>query len=1427
MREILRSRLETLFTYMIISIMLIEILGIVAYSQSISFELKDVSVTNSAGYKKIYPGSRGATVSVYLLYTGDTEISSVSGCLYAVPQIITPRTSCSPARDMNNTVASIVRPGDMIYFTYIIDVSRDAAPSTYGVGLNISYRIPSSGQVMYYLAGFSIEISPYPAPGIYVVDSYLSPISYPGTSNTNIYVVIENDGDSDLVSGDAVIYYPSGFVYQSDRISIASLSRGSRETVIIQGVGLSPSLSPGPYVFRMRINASMSTTDGVNYYLIIDLYPTVYVSQSPSLNIELVRSEWVSAKISIDTIGASYRIVFRNKDLATINSIVARLELPRCMYSSNGSNVAYVDLNRAVSQGEVFEIDFNQITISRDCVFNEYYFANLTLEIYASLKGSEFYTTATYILPMIIPNASIDLKISSVYWGINPVYPGSINNRLVIELLNRDYMDLRDVVATLRSDILYPEENYQAINTLSSGSSAQLVFTESVKPYVSPGVHRATLSLIFTVYSGSTSFLSSKSYTIDLRIYEPQKPLIEILGVDWVYEEAYTHSIGNQLEILLRNHDVVNIRSLQITLRTPENISIRGLREYTIDGGSLSAGSFNRYTFDRIDIDVDKPGMYLFNITFSGYAGDSGSEFWFSISYNTYLEIRDPANRIEIIDYGWDQVTAYENTTRASVYVLVRSFLKQSIYTIVAELELLNALSSQGSSVITSTYTTTINYGDVARIVFRGIEISGQRILRAVLRLHAVVGTQDLRYNISLSREIDLETIRESVLEISYIYSMYQGTSAPILPSARGVTLRIGFVNTKPETVSSISFSVSMPQQIISRGVEGTCLSGSPAGGTCYLDLYLDIDDSARPGIYVINVSTRIYKIVSNSLLSTDQVFSIPIEIEDPSRYVGEPVIAAIYWGTTSPQPVFANSRYVPMTIRITNIGRYPITGLSVNVSSEDLYPIKSSDVCPGTLASGGVCSITLYFDINTTRDKIVAHILMRYMLSQYGAYLEFNRSEERILSIERLNSTENLSGTIQFITSYWLSGSAEPLSMGNQLVILFRNNFEDQIRGAYLVLYLPEGMKYSNDNSSIARVVPLASLPYINPQIPLPQQLQEIYRSAQTPSQVIQRGDFIVFLVPINIFNVSLGIYKARAVLFYTDALGVLKNFEAEISIPVLGSSKYINIFFSGPTIINQSYVDTKMYVENIGSSPIYNVYIAIYPYAGAPLIIASPSVIYLDKIDPSELKELSIRIAYNPYAGYQTEIRYGTTPLMISVIYRDPAGSQRVFNTSYAFVVEPFIRIVARELSAVFTPSEGLKISGTLINMGSATAQRVEVVACVDSTCKSSFIGDVDPASQTAFRIDVPLPRVESDKCTLIIRYYNSYNTLETMNLSINITKIPATQTTTPARELFAELDTYKIIVSVAVISAVIAVLYLLYRYVSRKTPSEVPLQ
>lgn len=1398
------------------------------YTETVSFEVKDVSFTNSAGYPEVYPGSRAATLTVYTVYTGSQNIYSVSACLYSLPQGFEPRNRCSGSNNMNHTYSATVSPGEMVYFTYVLDISRTVSPGYYPVGLNITYR-DATGSIGYYLVSIVVKVSQYPPPRLDVRDSYLAPTAYPGTLSTDLYIVVVNNGDSDISSGEAIVYLPPGMYVSSNRVDMPSVPRGSSATIVVRGVSVRPQVSPGVYTVSVFLNTTATTTDGVSYSVQTTIYASIEVSGPPGVVLDIVSYGWSSPRAPRDSLGLEYRVSMRNRDIARIENMVAVLRLPECMSFSNGSRTQATSLSGPIDPGSVFEIRFSGILVSGQCSGDTYY-ADLVLSIYASIQGSEFYTENTYRLVMRLTNPSLDIRVSEVSWSRSPVYPGSMNTDVVVVIDNRDPMDVRSLTLHLYSDSLYPRDTVYTGIDIPSGSRASVSLSVSIPPATPPGPVSVYINMSYVAVYRETSYLVESSWRTLLSIDAPPRPLVEVVYHGWVDTGAYNGSVGNRLRVLVRDSDIVPISSLVAELRTGTCCRIHNSDRYSVAGPSMRPGDVVELVFDEIEIPGDTgPGLYYIDLVLSGMAGPRGSEYWFNISYRLSVYIERPELRLALVDYGWSSPAVYENTSRASLYVVLRSFSRDTISSLVAVLHLLNTNSSRGSREVVSLYEGSIGYGDTVRIEFSDIEVAGQYI-DALLGVYATLSSGETRYTASQLYRIRLYVVDETVLAVSYINTLYRGSPAPVLVSARDVVLRIGLVNTRPEPVSSVSPRIELPAGVEKRYIDGTCLGGVSGGGSCYIDVYLDVSERARPGLYTVNLSLDIYKSVSGSVSVARQNISVPLYIEDPADYTGRPEIVSLYWGTTAPTPVFNYTRYAPLTIRLVNTGRYPLYGLTVSVYSEDTEAVKASDTCAQTLAPGGSCTATLYLDIKTEKSYVGLVINTTYLSMEYGSFIKISRVFYETMRIESHMARENMTRAVEYITSFWLEGSVGPNTMGAHLVIVYRNNYVDSMRGVYLVLRLPEGLRSSIDNSTVVRVLPAGLSQQVSLQgLTTPQYIEALLRTiqplaTQTP-QVYNKGDFIVFTTQINIYSVGTGVYRAEGTLYYTDSLGVLRYQETYIEIPVMGSTKYIDVEVRAPVLINQSRTRGAVYLTNIGSAPVYEVYLAVYPTA-TPLVVVSPSVYYIERLDPGARREVPIEIVYSPYTYYQTEVRYGTVPLMVSIVYRDVSGSLKTFNTTYAVVVEPFIELSLRDLVTEFREGVGLYVSGVVVNFGSATAQRAVIEVCVEGLCRSTVIGDMDPGSQNAFRVEVPLERLRERTAVLRISYYDVYNTLQTVSRTLYIEKIvPVTTTPAQAPGWTEYIDVYKIGVGAAVVAIVAVTLYMLYRTVSRRLGERTP--
>lgn len=228
--------------------------------------------------------------------------------------------------------------------------------------------------------------------------------------------------------------------------------------------------------------------------------------------------------------------------------------------------------------------------------------------------------------------------------------------------------------------------------------------------------------------------------------------------------------------------------------------------------------------------------------------------------------------------------------------------------------------------------------------------------------------------------------------------------------------------------------------------------------------------------------------------------------------------------------------------------------------------------------------------------------------------------------------------------------------------------------------------------------------------------------------------------------------------------------------------------------------------------------------------VLLVSPSTYYIDDISPNSEKRIPITFVFNPLSlqsayGLTTIMNYGVVPLEVTLVYKDPTGSQKTFKNYIAIAIEPFIEIVLSDIKAQLL-NNTLKISGTIINYGSATAYRLSIKAVVGDYESTFFVGDLDAGSSNAFRIDKELPPgYKPNIAYLHITYYNAFNEQLIREIPVSIMEYVYPTQTTIQREqtLVSRISIYGLLAMVALFVLISGILiFRLYRSHMKKLES-----
>lgn len=840
-----------------------------------------------------------------------------------------------------------------------------------------------------------------------------------------------------------------------------------------------------------------------------------------------------------------------------------------------------------------------------------------------------------------------------------------------------------------------------------------------------------------------------------------------------------------------------------------------------------------------------------------------------------------------------------------------------------------------------------VNKGDRFTLTFTGVTIpvnAGLGTYNITICADCSARTEDgVTYSSSTLIEAFVsveEPPPEEPIMVANINTLYNGAPAPLLPSARNIVLRIHLINKLPDTISAMSVNAMLPSGIFVRAISGTYINGMAPGGTSYVDLTLDVDSGIEIGLAAGILDITYLRIVSGSSFLMNQTVNFPVNVESAHSYLSELALVEAYWGYPDPAPAYSTSRYVPLTIRLVNNGRFDVQGVVINASSASLMPIKDSDAIAVAVASGGSCTAVLYFDVNTDELSIPVEIHVNYKFTEFGTYINVFRNFTASMLVESYPASESiltlvsagwqnnvnvfprtsnatfqvtlanrapfsisgvnlklklpygvsskgldeatayiggpvrslatftasftvsvgdispgnydadlivdcilLSGgpgvrrieefaiqigvnddtfALEVVDARWYEGSVGPNTYGAHLIILVRNVYVDGLHGALLKLELPDGIYNSADNSSSVNGAPLS----VQLQLPLQtQNLAEIlnaFLSAQQAStaQVYSRGDILTFMFSLNLLDVEVGNHMFDGQLSYIDAWNGNREIQLTIPVAILGKAGYIGLIMNESISVRNRYVKTSLTLVNYGSSPVYDAYVVVSPYQGMPILIASPTVNYVERILPKESLEIPLSLAYNPLGFYSqtggiSAVTYGPVPLMISIFYRDSCGYSQMFNNSIVVVVEPFIELILRNVRATGTNASST-VTGIIVNYGSSSAYRVEAELKVGEITESSFIGDIDPGSEVAFRLDAN--KYESS-AVLTLKYYDVFNKMETKQISINVTLQEAPAAPQTQAEQFP-IERWIIVAGVLVFLSVATVL--IYR-MAKKTKIE----
>jgi hypothetical protein len=874
-----------------------------------------------------------------------------------------------------------------------------------------------------------------------------------------------------------------------------------------------------------------------------------------------------------------------------------------------------------------------------------------------------------------------------------------------------------------------------------------------------------------------------------------------------------------------------------------------------LDGAVKASAKPDDVFYFEFYLDVDKsvsPGTYSATLVIS-FKNDTSRPSIHEYYMVDLVIAQYPRLNLVAVDASWSP-DAYPATTSTSLKVTIRNMGDCNLRNAIVKLRLPSGMSPEEST----TQLGALARGDQATIQFNYIDVSESvrpGSYSATLYINGTAQTPDgVAYDASTSISFTIEVKALSAdLYVLRLFSAQWGEArpgeapSPTYPGSKYAPLTVTIANVGKYDVTSLRAKASSQylEPVRSEQVYSTRIY---SGGSCSPTFYFNVKENA-PESFSVTVDLEYWiDLRGGTLVKIIDSQSIQVFVE---RYIGTESegLYVVSYGWLNNYNVFPHTDNATYQVTVANRLPFSVRGLKASLALPSGFRGDRGSVAiayvDGPIRSYSTTTLSFRVSVDDVKPGgYEAALTLDYIVDSGGP------GARRVEKYEVILGVVNDSEALELVSATWLGSAAEPGTYGVLLRVDIRNNYVDSMSGPVLELNLPKGFFSSIDNSSKVKVAPASPQALQMAQQAIPQNLQALISmigsAASSPqAQQYSRGDVISFLVPLNVLVDSTGTYLAVGDVSYVDPWGCARKCQIEVPLVVLGSTKYLEVKFSGSLSAKNRYTNATMWLRNVGSSSIYNVMLTIKPAQSAvttsalgatstSLLIATPSTIYIDVLDPHSQMAVPVTFAFNP-TGYQsvmgatTIMNYGVVPLTVSISYKDANGYSHSFDTTVTIALEPFIDIVVRDLKAEASGNV-LEVSGTLINYGSATAYRVEVRVDAGNSSSSSFVGDVDPGSQTAFRVRVQASESLGDTAKLYVSYYNIFNERDARELPISITRVQPKVEEKPSGQAFPALYGIGLltIILVAIFLVLVGLLiFRLYRSHMKKMRSEAAVQ
>jgi hypothetical protein len=1384
-----------------------------------------------------YPGSDGVYLYVTLRNTGGSRILSARGEARLPEDAFSPSTISFQIANIGKDEYATIGLGP-------ISIYPSANPNiTYQVQLDLNATMSTNDGVQYHAQGsivFNISLTPPPIIHLEVVDYGLeTPRPVEGSRQARFYMVIVNKDFKTIRSVTAYYYIATpGAVFvngSSSSVSIleATLGYGNAASIYSEPIVLGS-------VHQLVINVSLlifGDDNGAEFWSTIN-YEFAVSIEEPLVDLEVVNVYWSSGGVYPGSENAVLNIVLLNNDIVDVRDAVVSITLPEGFYPR-----CLTVSNVLVQRGSMTTVSFTGISISNSTIPGEYPAILVVQGVAWDISTNTYYAfTANYTVAVNVSETPVFkiLTVATSGWIGGRAYTTSVNAAFYAYLqVTAPGYTIRGlkVKVNLPDQLLFTNgEKYSTATLGNIYRYGDFIYVEFAGVDVvtdKSGPVPVVLEVEGLASSGG-DYWFREYHTILLPILEPSLNLT-LVDASWSVNPVSSEASELGVSITMQSTSIDTITSITARLTLTNAVYSSG-REEAIVSVQRPVNYGEVFTLDFTGVNINATAL---NAVLEVYAVlSTGRSMYYravrvyNVSMNTLTEL----NAFRII--GVHTVIAGSYTP------LLPSSRGVSIV-----IELANSKPYRVSWIqVNATGTSDVKINDITGTCVNGLAPAGTCTitLNVDVSPNATPGSRSiellLKYAVATAQGVSLFSERHvvdfAIADAKYyepelkLVSTYWGVQAPmrVLVGQRNVPLSIVIINTGYYSLDGVYVYVKPLNNTVLMVTDSSmCTPRLTTGASCSVTLYTDLSMVEKPGELFFEVSVNYLFTVFNTLMEGSKEFTAKLRVDEPASGSGLLLVDSS-WANN--WPVYPSTENATLQVILANKWPYRISGVQLELVLPKGFHSKTGNVAqayiPGPINS--LQELAAEFTINI--EGVEPGIYTAKLSASY--IVETGTPNTRVF--EDYNVTlivNNPYSSIQPIIVDWIGRAPEPPEYGALLMVALRNNLNPSMKGPVLELELPEGFLDAASNTSHMKVI--ASSTNILQQVQIqplglqtggfnPQLIQELISRVQTGgASGFTYGDVLYFYLKLNIVTERRGVFVFSGNLSFIDHWNNKRVIPISFNVSLLGSSKIIEVYAPTSLRVVNGTSNLSIKVLNKGSGPLYNIYVYLIPYGG--MLIPQDAVKYIDELPPGGIVLVNYTLIYNPFAvatgGVQAYLRYMTAPFNLAISYRDVYGYTGYYNTSIAVLVEPFIELVLSSTKATLSGGT-LSISGVILNYGIATARSIVVKAVYMDKSTETLVGDLDPASQMAFRLEMSVGSGGGDKVLLIVSYRDEYGRVEELNYTLSINRVESIATTSPKQSEGLLPGYATVSISVVVFLAVIALL--IYRYLKKhslKTP------